>query len=326
MTDVNYSIQACSKNKSTGNIVARTVTGQGCGETGVQKFQKDTLDSVETIIQNVNDPDYTIETPNQGGGNGDVYVEIQYNDPWSFGSGLVTLKIYPGSNQVSLDSGTENFYPYTASPIVESSVSVTIAYPTFTFQVYQGPGLTGSIIFDISFNIETVVTASGLVLADPDTLFPGVYLDNGLSPVVRERQAGITEDGTTYSFGDYGQGDAQLYAVYNVLKSTVPIPTVSTDPLYLFHVPEGVTQTEPPSVDLFRRFLLKEDALTEGTTTLITDTAKETLFDYISKELFQTLRLSSKTIEEEPDELDDCGGRYSGGVSNYCFTFRSIVQ
>jgi hypothetical protein len=102
-------------------------------------------------------------------------------------------------------------------------------------------------------------------------------------------------------------------------------PPIPGDPIYLFSVPSNVTQAQVPSVDLVRRFFLKDDALTLGTTTLITDPEIVKLVEYIAKEIFSLGKKAASLLDEEnSNENDLCtslsSGRYQGCISNCIFS------
>lgn len=109
-------------------------------------------------------------------------------------------------------------------------------------------------------------------------------------------------------------------------------PTMGQNfPLSLFVVPEEITQSQIPSATLLQSFLLKDDSLTQGSTTQITDTATVKLMEYIATNVFSTIQKAIKMItEDEEIEIDfsESGdnGRYKTSIVNSIFSLHITIQ
>lgn len=106
-------------------------------------------------------------------------------------------------------------------------------------------------------------------------------------------------------------------------------PTVGqTFPLSLLFVPSEITQSQVPSETLLQAFLLKDDSLTQGSTTQITDTNTVKLAEYIATQTFSTLQKASKIITEEETDFSESAenGRLSTLIENSVFSIHITIQ
>lgn len=102
-------------------------------------------------------------------------------------------------------------------------------------------------------------------------------------------------------------------------------------PLSLLTVPEEITQSQVPSAALLQAFLLKDNSLTQGTTTQLTETAIVKLTEYIATQSFSALQKASKIITENETIENDFSenienGRLSTLIENSVFSIHITIQ
>lgn len=117
-----------------------------------------------------------------------------------------------------------------------------------------------------------------------------------------------------------------IYPEYSIPK----ILRVGDNPLFLFYLPQGVTQTQVPTPTLLQQFLLMDDSLTTDITIEITDLDKVKFIEYLSKKIFQILRNAGHEIDlsrgVEIYNTDSASSKFKKSTGNNIFNFEVIVH